>query len=538
MHIIKITLFFLFALLAQSTQSFFYTTFEEFDTFCVKNLPTLQTFTHYPFKIQKNRAAFVRSIDYFKFRGVNLSEFEHTLDAFLTLMTTSLTNSTQWINGECYPDPTSPSESTHNPYAQKVLCNDNDSIALRGDMHGDIHSLLSFLRSLQAKGHTSKENGFKITNPNLKVIFLGDYVDRGIYGVEVIYTILRFKLANPEQVILIRGNHEDLMLSAQFDFNDELRHKFIDTQGNYTIRILRKLRKLYETLPLVAYVGCAENESLIHYVQCCHGGIEVGFNPQELLASPDHITYQLLGELQQITECEKLQNLVPVDSFNSLRDHCQNIRPTKPVSKEFLNGFMWSDFQHDSLAPFEFISNRGFCYSKELSEAILQIASSATHTVSGIFRAHQHVLSNDDPLMQQMLSSYGVARLWSQNNSSSFHPWPGIVCTLLLSPDNSVALKSFDFSGFDFDTTVMIRLRPKFTDWAISIINTDIYEHLSQNNHYDSNYADARRFASHSLLSAIAKSNLATYTLFTALGTYGIYKSIQTAKAHYKKNDK
>lgn len=60
----------------------------------------------------------------------------------------------------------------YTPYAQKVLVNNSDTIALRGDMHGDIHSLLCFLRDLKNKGFTSATNGFKIIDPKLKIIFL------------------------------------------------------------------------------------------------------------------------------------------------------------------------------------------------------------------------------------------------------------------------------------------------------------------------------------------------------------------------------
>jgi diadenosine tetraphosphatase ApaH/serine/threonine PP2A family protein phosphatase len=78
-----------------------------------------------------------------------------------------------------------------------------------GDLHGDIESLISILNS---SGFTRKMTASK----DATLIFLGDYGDRGEYSAEVYYTILRLKLAFPEQVILLRGNHEgpeDLMAS-------------------------------------------------------------------------------------------------------------------------------------------------------------------------------------------------------------------------------------------------------------------------------------------------------------------------------------
>jgi protein phosphatase len=78
-----------------------------------------------------------------------------------------------------------------------------------GDLHGDLESLITVLdnSAFVQKMAASKD---------ATVIFLGDYGDRGAQSAEVYYVILRLKLAFPEQIILLRGNHEgpeDLMAS-------------------------------------------------------------------------------------------------------------------------------------------------------------------------------------------------------------------------------------------------------------------------------------------------------------------------------------
>jgi len=88
-----------------------------------------------------------------------------------------------------------------------------------GDLHGDLESLIAILKS---SGFTQKMTKRK----DATLIFLGDYGDRGAYSAEVYYTVLKLKLAFPEQVVLLRGNHEgpqDLMASPhdlpmQFQF--------------------------------------------------------------------------------------------------------------------------------------------------------------------------------------------------------------------------------------------------------------------------------------------------------------------------------
>ena len=70
-----------------------------------------------------------------------------------------------------------------------------------GDLHGDLESLSLILERSQflEKMQQSKD---------ATLIFLGDYGDRGANSAEVYYVVLKLKLAFPEQVVLLRGNHE------------------------------------------------------------------------------------------------------------------------------------------------------------------------------------------------------------------------------------------------------------------------------------------------------------------------------------------
>ena len=64
-----------------------------------------------------------------------------------------------------------------------------------GDLHGDYASFRSDLN---------------IANPAKDiVVFLGDYVDRGISGTEVLEGVSRLLDRNREKVVLLKGNHED-----------------------------------------------------------------------------------------------------------------------------------------------------------------------------------------------------------------------------------------------------------------------------------------------------------------------------------------
>ncbi|MGH9974781.1 MAG: metallophosphoesterase family protein [Nitrososphaeraceae archaeon] len=69
-----------------------------------------------------------------------------------------------------------------------------------GDIHGDYGALNTILSKINYEHYLSDDNN--------KLIFLGDYIDRGRRSPEVLYTVCFLKARFPQSVILIRGNHE------------------------------------------------------------------------------------------------------------------------------------------------------------------------------------------------------------------------------------------------------------------------------------------------------------------------------------------
>lgn len=62
-------------------------------------------------------------------------------------------------------------------------------------------------------------------------VFLGDYVDRGYHSVETICLLLGYKCKYPENVVLLRGNHETKSLTKIYGFYDEVSKKY----GNHEV---------------------------------------------------------------------------------------------------------------------------------------------------------------------------------------------------------------------------------------------------------------------------------------------------------------
>jgi protein phosphatase len=93
-----------------------------------------------------------------------------------------------------------------------------------GDLHGDLESLQEILKN-------SKYISKMAQNKNTAIVFLGDYGDRGALSAAVYFTILKLKMAFPDRIILLRGNHEgpedvmasphNLPLQFQFKFKEK-----------------------------------------------------------------------------------------------------------------------------------------------------------------------------------------------------------------------------------------------------------------------------------------------------------------------------
>ncbi len=71
---------------------------------------------------------------------------------------------------------------------------------------GDIHGRLDLLERLLAETWPRRA-------PQARLVFLGDYIDRGPSSKEVVERLTTLKAQRPETVLL-RGNHEDMLLAA------------------------------------------------------------------------------------------------------------------------------------------------------------------------------------------------------------------------------------------------------------------------------------------------------------------------------------
>jgi serine/threonine-protein phosphatase 5 len=188
-----------------------------------------------------------------------------------------------------------------------------------GDTHGQFYDVLQIFAT---NGYPDAQNMY---------LFNGDFVDRGSFSVEVITTLLLFKMQNPSSIYLTRGNHETKNMNRIYGFEGEVKHK-------YDEKVFALFLEVFEWLPLGAVI---QNQVFV-----THGGIPA-------------------------------DDACRIDDLNKLK------RGMEPPESGYMSDLLWSDPQP---APGKSPSKRGvgFSFGPDISRAFLQ-----RNQLSYIIRSHE-----------------------------------------------------------------------------------------------------------------------------------------------------
>lgn len=105
-----------------------------------------------------------------------------------------------------------------------------------------------------------KEKGFDLNNPNHKIIICGDLFDRGRQPKEIIDYIL----AHEDKIILVRGNHEDLL-------EDMIRENYSSCvdEKNGTKQTIDDLRRILNLNDKYSMLEVSQKANLQYVVDKC-----------------------------------------------------------------------------------------------------------------------------------------------------------------------------------------------------------------------------------------------------------------------------
>ncbi|KAJ7567015.1 hypothetical protein O6H91_02G128600 [Diphasiastrum complanatum] len=96
----------------------------------------------------------------------------------------------------------------------------NDThITICGDIHGQYFDLMNIF---DLNGLPSDENPY---------LFNGDFVDRGSFSAEVIFTLFAFKCLYNSGMHLSRGNHESKSMNKMYGFHGEVKSKYNESMA-------------------------------------------------------------------------------------------------------------------------------------------------------------------------------------------------------------------------------------------------------------------------------------------------------------------
>lgn len=173
---------------------------------------------------------------------------------------------------------------------QDVLLNLSTPIKVCGDIHGQFYDLL---RLFEFGGYP----------PNSNYLFLGDYVDRGKQSIETISLLFALKIKYPENIFILRGNHESSKINRIYGFYDECKKR-------YDKKIWKMFSETFNYLPVAAII-----EGKIF---CIHGGL-----------SPKLFSLEQIQKIQRPTEIPDdglLCDLLWSDPHNRISGWMENDR--------------------------------------------------------------------------------------------------------------------------------------------------------------------------------------------------------------------
>ena len=218
-----------------------------------------------------------------------------------------------------------------------------------GDLHGNLHDLLRLFKAAKFSGEDDEV-----------FLFLGDYVDRGEYSIEVVMLLFSLLVRYPKRFVLLRGNHEFRSVNANYGFGAEVAWTYKEDAKV----VYDAINEVFDHLPFAAIIK--------EQVFCCHGGL-----------SPK------ITKVQQIRDIER-----PVEVFSGI-----------------ISDLTWSDPVEGALWG-ESVRGMGYMFNSQMSEKFL-----SENKLTSILRSHQCVADGLKEFHKQQVYTIFSSSNYAQDNN-------------------------------------------------------------------------------------------------------------------------
>jgi hypothetical protein len=230
------------------------------------------------------------------------------------------------------------------------LSTESSLYCLTGDIHGSSEALV---KNYNAQIHAKLVSRQGVLSNDVSWIQTGDIADRGPNGIECWMLILLSMIQNPEKVIIIRGNHEEIETAYNYGFfgnnltgaQGEIDEKY--PQQSQEIKDL--FSELFELLPDVVFFGNPDKR-----IMAVHGALPLNAQEHKPFI-PNNLKQALIDNKEGFIE-------IP-DDF----------------------GWRWSQFDCENKVVFNKERGCGYKFGYDLVKPVLQEAG-----IVALFSGHVH----------------------------------------------------------------------------------------------------------------------------------------------------
>lgn len=297
-----------------------------------------------------------------------------------------------------------------------------------GDLHGNATALISVLRHF--KELHLLDDQYKCV-PGFYMVFLGDYIDRGVNDILLLTLLLLLRIENPDSVILLRGNHETLDPGIHAPFCEAESTLFLAKNPDLCLRC-------FDSFPLALLMASQDvyqkGEAVFQhqYVHFSHGLLSLSMDFSSMLQGQNGLVpVSVEGVFPPSWLTQEKRRVHAVQSLFTLF-HSQSSALT-PLN------YIWGDIDSSSHPSSRGI---GYAFSPEAIDLVRKASETNRVKVAFFIRGHQHLFRE---------------HLIERKPGSGKKRYKVIATTL--------PINSFPIDGSKINQGMLLTVAPRVKDW-------------------------------------------------------------------------